>query len=242
MSRTYAGVNMPHILITGASRRLGLYLSQSFIKTGWQVTALTRKASPELSQIDSSNLTIIELDYGKPDLLIGACEELNHKVIDVIVHNASYFAPDKPDVTESLNQLHAMLQTHIELPFLLNNLLKDALIRSVNANIIHMTDIYVDNPNERFSNYCASKAGLENLSKSFAKNLAPQVRVNTIQPGALAFLPDHSDEAKVEVLEKSLLKIAAGFEPILKTIHSILDNPCITGTAIKVDGGRSICR
>ena len=233
---------MPHILITGASRRLGLYLSESFIKTGWQVTAITRNASPELNQIDSPNLTIMELDYRKPELLAGACQELNDKVIDVIVHNASYFEPDKSDVTESLNQLQAMLQTHIELPFLLNNLLKDALKRSANANIIHMTDIYVDNPNERFSNYCASKAGLENLSKSFAKIFAPDIRVNTIQPGALAFLPDHSDEAKAKVLEKSLLKIEAGFEPVLKTIHSILDNPFITGTAIKVDGGRSICR
>jgi dihydromonapterin reductase/dihydrofolate reductase len=158
------------------------------------------------------------------------------------VHNASFFEPDKTDTSESLEQLNAMLQTHVELPFQLNNRLAEVLKRSANANIIHMTDIYVDNPNEAFSNYCASKAGLENLSKSFAKKLAPHVRVNTIQPGALAFLPDHSDEAKTDVLEKSLLKIEAGFEPILKTIHSILDNPFITGTAIKVDGGRSICR
>jgi dihydromonapterin reductase/dihydrofolate reductase len=83
---------------------------------------------------------------------------------------------------------------------------------------------------------------LENLSKSFAKKLAPKVRVNTIQPGALAFLPEHSEDAKTVVLQNSLLKIEAGFDPILRAIHSIIDNPFITGTAIKVDGGRSICR
>jgi dihydromonapterin reductase/dihydrofolate reductase len=233
---------MPHIVITGASRRLGLFLSQAFIKQGWNVTALTRSTSDELSQVDSPNLNIIEVDYSDPEHLANACADIATNGLDVIVHNASYFAPDETGSAASLNQLKAMTRTHIELPLQLNSLLAEALAASDNGNIIHMTDIYVDNPNEEYANYCASKAGLENLSKSFAKKLAPKVRVNTIQPGALAFLPEHSEDAKTVVLQNSLLKIEAGFDPILRAIHSIIDNPFITGTAIKVDGGRSICR
>jgi dihydromonapterin reductase/dihydrofolate reductase len=83
---------------------------------------------------------------------------------------------------------------------------------------------------------------LINTHLESALKLAPEVRVNTIQPGALMFLPEHDDTAKGQVLEQSLLKIESGFRPVLQTIDFFIDNPFITGTAVKVDGGRAICR
>ncbi len=233
---------MPHLVITGASRRLGLYLTKAFLAKNWHVTAITRAPGEELMGINSSNLKILSVDYSKPVSLQKAVEQIEQSAVDLLFHNASYFAPDAQGFAENHDQLQQMLNTHIAMPNMLNLLLKDRLVRANNPNIIHMTDIYVDNPNPTFSNYCASKAGLENLSKSFAKTLAPNIRVNCIQPGALMFLPEHSEEAKKKVLSASLIPREAGFEPVLKTVLFLLDNPFITGTSIKVDGGRSICR
>ena len=233
---------MPHIVITGASRRLGLYLTEQFLQRQWQVTALTRTPSAELTALHAQRLKVITLDYQSTSSCQLAAEQLQHQTIDVLLHNASFFEPDADSWQESRRQLDTMLNTHILLPSLLNQLFKPSLSRSDNPNIIHMSDIYVDNPNAVFSNYCASKAGLENLSKSYAKKYAPNIRVNTIQPGALKFLPEHGEAAKQAVLAGSLLPREAGFEPIFKTILYLVDNTFITGTAIKVDGGRSICR
>jgi dihydromonapterin reductase/dihydrofolate reductase len=70
--------------------------------------------------------------------------------------------------------------------------------------------------------------------------LAPNVRVNSIQPGPLLFLPSHSEADKKKVLDNTLLPIEAGFAPIAKTIDYILNNHFVTGAHHKVDGGRSI--
>jgi dihydromonapterin reductase/dihydrofolate reductase len=233
---------MPHIVVTGASRRLGLFLCESFLDDGWHVSALTRASSEDLTHLTQERLSVYELNYNSITQLTDACLSISMNPVDAIVHNASFFQKDALSIEATTVQLSTMMQTHVSLPKILNELLCDALKQSKNANIIQMSDIYVDNPNESFSNYCASKAAVENLSKSLAKQLAPQIRVNCIQPGALAFLPEHSESAKKAVLEGSLLKIEAGFEPILKTIRYIIENPFMTGASLKLDGGRSLCR
>lgn len=227
------------ILITGGSRRLGLTLTEHFLSLGWQVFVLTRSASEELKQLEQTNLRILYADYSDLESVKQVCQPLIDEPLHAIVHNASIFLKDEE---VGLDGLDSLIHIHMKLPAFLNNLFTPALKSSGDALIVHMSDLYVDNPSERFSYYCASKAGLENLSKSYAKNLAPEVRVNTIQPGAVKFLPSHSEAAKKAVLDGSLIPIEAGFEPIVQTIDYFLNNPFVTGTSIKVDGGRSLCR
>ena len=231
---------MPHALITGGSRRLGLYLTEHLLADGWQVTVLTRSSSAELDRLRGERLNIVTLDYYQLDQIKTFCQQMAAQPLDLLIHNASLFVSDVD--TGSSEAFSQLFHIHMQLPALLNTELAAALARSDNGNIIHMTDIYAENPNSDYALYCATKAGLENLSKSFAKRLAPQVRVNTIQPGALKFLPDHSDASKKQVLKDSLLPHEAGFEPIFQTVQYLLANNFITGTAIKVDGGRSISR
>lgn len=233
---------MPHAVITGASRRLGLYLTEQLLKDQWQVTVLTRHTSRELASLDQKNLTIIETDYQPNDALHSALQPLLRSSIDLLFHNASKFEPDADSEIDSHQQLLELMNIHVALPAFLNRVLAPALKMSTNANVIAMTDIYVDNPAERFSNYCASKAALENLSRSFAKQWGDRVRVNTIQPGALKFLPEHSEYMKKAVLEKSLIQREAGFEPIYQALCYLVENRFITGTALRVDGGRWLAR
>lgn len=231
-----------HAVITGGSRRLGLYIVDKLLAGGWFVSVLTRYASKELSALSGEQLQILEVDYLDQASVTTACSTLAEKKIDLLFHNASYFEKNKKTPTDSLMQLEHMTGVHVALPALLNERLYPAMTESENANIIHMTDIYVNNPHPDYANYCATKAALENLSMSFAKRYAPEVRVNTIQPGALMFLPDHTESAKASVIKQSLIQTEAGFEPVWLALAALLENPFITGTAIKVDGGRSICR
>ncbi|WP_320822844.1 SDR family NAD(P)-dependent oxidoreductase [Reinekea sp.] len=231
---------MPHALITGGSRRLGLYLTEHLLAEGWHITVLSRSSSPELDRLSSDRLKLVTLDYYQLDEVKAFCQQCADQPLDLLIHNASLFVNDGN--TGSSELFSQLFHVHMQLPALLNTELAAALARSDNGNIIHMTDIYAENPNADYALYCATKAGLENLSKSFAKRLAPAVRVNSIQPGALKFLPDHSAASKVQVLKDSLLPHEAGFEPIFQTVQYLLANTFVTGTAIKVDGGRSISR
>jgi len=108
-----------------------------------------------------------------------------------------------------------------------------------NASIIGITDIYVEKPNQRFASYCAAKAGLQNLCLSYSQRLAPNVRVNIIQPGPIQFLPVHSEAYRHKVLSQSLLKRELGYGAILEGIDYLHNAKAVTGSMLKIDGGRA---
>jgi len=231
---------MSHIPITGGSRRLGLYLTEAFLNQGWDVSVITRKVSNQLAALKTKSLTLYQADYEDNAAIEKLCNEISTLPLDAVVHNASIFQADSAELQSDL--FEKMFTVQMKLPFQLNQLLSENLKRSTNANIIHISDIYADQPKPEYAMYSATKAGAENLMKSFACSLAPDIRVNAIAPGALEFLPEHSDDQQNAILEQSLLKEKAGFKPILSTINYIIENTFITGTTITVDGGRTLAR
>jgi dihydromonapterin reductase / dihydrofolate reductase len=162
--------------------------------------------------------------------------------LDLLLHNASIYEKDADHEQDANRFYDDLYQIHMKLPARLNQALTPLLFNSVlpHANVIHITDIYVDNPNADFALYCSTKAGSENLMKSYAKRLAPRVRVNAIQPGPVKFLPEHSASEQSQVLDQTLLAVEGGFEALEKAIYAILDNHYMTAAVVKVDGGRSL--
>jgi dihydromonapterin reductase/dihydrofolate reductase len=204
------------------------------------VTVLSRDKSAELAALSCDNLTIIEVDYCDEENVTEATRALQDQTIDLLLHNASLFDKDANHQSDALAFFDQLYQLHMRFPALLNQLCTEALKRSDNANIIHMTDIYAQTPHPDYALYCATKAGLESLTKSFAMTLAPEIRVNSIQPGPLMFLPSHSEADKKKVLANTLIPIEAGFSPIVSAIEYIMNNQFVTGASHQVDGGRSI--
>ncbi|MFC6670304.1 SDR family NAD(P)-dependent oxidoreductase [Marinobacterium aestuariivivens] len=234
---------MQTVLITGASRRLGLFLTRAFLDDGFRVIALTRSPGTELNALACDSLQIIETDYGCQASLQSAVEHIRQSSssLRLLVHNASLFEKDAVHADDLYRFYDALYAVHMKLPAFLNESLGDLLHCEEDPGcIVHMTDIYAENPNPAFGLYCSTKAGLENLNKTYAKKYAPGIRVNAIAPGPLMFLPDHSAEDKAAVFSETLIKVESGFHPILQGIRFILDNRFITGTTLKIDGGRSI--
>ncbi len=78
------------------------------------------------------------------------------------------------------------------------------------------------------------------MTQAFSKTLAPDVRVNAIQPGPILFLPEHDNEHKMQVLDETPLRVEGGLKPMIDTVRFLRDNPFLTGESIKVDGGRAL--
>jgi dihydromonapterin reductase/dihydrofolate reductase len=234
----------PVALITGAGRRLGLHMTQSLLENGWRVVVFTREYCGELAAIESTALTCIEVDVSDDDSVAQGIDyvKFEYDALDLIIHNASVYEADSSHDDNPMAFYDLLYQVHMKLPARLNNELGPLLAKSTrqHGNLIHITDIYVDNPNADYALYCSTKAGSENLMKSFAKRLAPKVRVNAIQPGPVKFLPEHSSEDQDNVLSETLLAVEGGFEALEKAIYAILDNHYMTGSVVRVDGGRSL--
>lgn len=239
-------MSKPVALITGAGRRLGLHMTRSFLNRGWRVIALTRSNLGELAQLQSSNLQVLTVNALSEKSVAGVIKDIKSKYehIDFVLHNASIYEKDEAHSDDMIGFYDSLYKIHMRFPAQLNHGLEQLLKNTVrdSANVIHVTDIYVANPNADYALYCSTKAGLENLMLSFAKRFAPRVRVNAIRPGPVKFLPEHSSEEQSKVLDETLLAVEGGFEALEKAIYSILDNEYVTASVVTVDGGRSVAK
>jgi len=92
--------------------------------------------------------------------------------------------------------------------------------------------------------YSVAKAGLVALTRALAQELAPQVRVNAVAPGAIIWPESgiwQDESQRREIIAHSLLERAGEPDDIARTVTFLMqDAPYITGQIIAVDGGRSV--
>ena len=126
------------------------------------------------------------------------------------------------------------------LPILLNHAL-EGMLRGhghAAADIIHFTDYVVEKGSDKHIAYAASKAALDNMTRSFARKLAPEVKVNAIAPSLILFNEGDDAEYRQQALNKSLMKTAPGEKEVIDLIDYLLTSCFVTGRSFAVDGGR----
>lgn len=228
-------------LVTGCGRRLGFYLCEQLVAAGWRVTGSYRSERPELARLRELGVELVQADFGCEEEVSRLIEVLaTHRDLALVIHNASAFEPQAADPAAQLAQFEQYYRVHMAAPFQLNRALAPQLACNDNASIIHITDIYIHAPPPHFASYVATKAGAHSLAMSFARELAPAVRVNTIEPGPILFLDEHDDAWRQQVLARTLLAREGGLEPIWQAVQLLMQNSYMTGASIKVDGGRAL--
>ena len=233
---------MKTVIITGASRRLGLFLTKSYFDRGWSVFAVTRKISKGLRALMRKGAQVLEIDGYSASNACAVSSRVKSEAerVDLLINNASLFIKDGESKADR-DAFNAFYETQVLFPYLLAEGLYGVMYSADNpSSIINITDIFSVNPDKDYLLYCSTKAGLSNLTLGLAKKYAGGIRVNEIAPGPIKFLPEHSNARKKKVLEQALIKREGGFLPILQTIDFIVDNDYLTAATINVDGGRSV--
>ncbi|MDL0431531.1 pteridine reductase [Marinobacter sp. TBZ242] len=241
----------PVVLITGAAHRLGAHTARHLHHRGWNLIIhyRSRKAQAnalceELNSIRHGSAVSLQADLAIP----GEAESLGAKAIaawgrlDGLVNNASVFYPN-PTVGAGADDWDIIMNTNLRAPFFLGQACLPAL-KQTHGAIINLVDIYSQRPLADHPLYCASKSGLASLTLSWAKDLAPEVRVNGVSPGAILW--PEGDAAVDESYQHSILTrtplARTGIpEDIAGAIAFLLcDAPFVTGQILSVDGGRSL--
>jgi len=160
--------------------------------------------------------------------------------LDCLVNNASTFYPTPIELID--NEFWTdLVGSNLKAPmFMVKAAAKH--LRETNGCIINIVDIYARTPLEDHPIYCSAKAGLEMLTKSLARDLAPEIRVNGVSPGAILWPEnDKGVERKEELLKKVPMGRMGAPEDIAKMVRFLIeDGTYITGQIIAVDGGRSV--
>lgn len=160
--------------------------------------------------------------------------------LDVLINNASSFFPTElGKVTES--DWNDLVNSNLKAPLFLAQAALPHL-RAARGTIINMIDIHARRPLRDHHVYGAAKAGLAMLTRSLARDLAPEIRVNGIAPGAILWPDDGmTDKVKQNIVAKIPLGRPGEPDDIATAILFLVqDAPYITGQILAVDGGRSI--
>lgn len=228
------------ILITGASQRIGLHCAERLLDSGQPVIISYRSERPGVGKLRERGAICLPADFASEAGILAFIDLLKQHTdrLRAIVHNASAWLNETPGhEAEAFQQLFSV---HMLAPYLINLHCADLLRRSQPADIVHISDDVARKGSANRIAYCASKAGLDSLTLSFAAQLAPQIKVNGIAPALIQFNEDDDDEYRSKTLAKSALGIEPGAEVIYQSLRYLLDNPYVTGTTLTVNGGRHL--
>ncbi len=228
------------ILITGASQRVGLHCAQRLLEDGQPVIISYRTLRPGVEQLRAAGAIALPADFASEAGIMAFLDQLKAHTdcLRAIVHNASEWLAEAPG--HEAEVFTRMFSIHMLAPYLINLHGAELLQRSPVADIVHISDDVTRKGSSNHTAYCASKAGLESLTLSFAARLAPSIKVNGIAPALLMFQPDDDAAYRATTLAKSALGIEPGAEVIYQSLRYLLDTPYVTGTTLTVNGGRHL--
>ena len=237
------------VLVTGAARRIGAAIVTRLHAEGARIAIHYRGSAAEAEAL-AAGLNASRADSAatfQADLLdVQALPLLVDSVVawggrlDALVNNASTFYPTPVgEITE--DHWQDLVGSNFKVPLFLSQAAAPHL-RKARGGIVNIVDIHGQRPLRDHPVYGPAKAALAMLTKSLAKDLAPDVRVNGVSPGAIMW-PETglSDNAQQAILEQVPLARAGKPEDIAGCVLYLLrDAPYVTGQIIAVDGGRSI--
>ncbi|MGH8171591.1 MAG: pteridine reductase, partial [Rhodanobacteraceae bacterium] len=196
----------------------------------------------ELEATRAGSTLALQVDLRDVETLAGLVASAGDRFgrLDALINNASAFYPT-PLATATPEQWDELFSANVRAPFFLAQAAAPRLAECSGA-IVNIADLYAEHPLPQHSIYCMSKAALAMMTKSLARDLGPDVRVNAIAPGAVLW-PD-SGKASAEreaIIERTPLKRMGTPEDVASTVLWLLrDATFVTGEMIRVDGGRHL--
>lgn len=237
------------VLVTGAARRIGAAIVTRLHAKGAAVAIHYRSSSRDaeklagrLNRARSDSAATFGADLLDMEQIAPLIEDVTdwRGRLDALVNNASTFYPTPVgNITE--DQWQDLMGSNLKAPLFLSQAAAPELAKR-NGAIVNIVDIHSQRPLRNHAVYGPAKAGLAMLTRSLAKDLAPQIRVNGVSPGAILWPEDGmSDAAQKSILRQVPLQRPGEPDDIAGCVSYLLcDAGYVTGQIIAVDGGRSV--
>ncbi len=237
------------VLVTGAARRIGAAIVTRLHENGARVAIHYRRSAADADQLAASlnalrsdSAMSVQADLLDTQSLPGLIEAIADwgGRLDALVNNASSFYPT-PIGSISEENWDDLIGSNLKAPLFLSQAATPELRKSAGC-IVNIVDIHAVRPLKNHPVYGPAKAGLAMLTRSLAKDLAPDIRVNGVSPGAILW-PENgmTDSVQQAILQQVPLQRAGEPSDIATCVLFLIrDASYITGQIIAVDGGRSV--
>ena len=237
------------VLVTGAAKRVGSAIAGELHRAGANVVIHYRTAQTAAATLAGqfnaqrpNSAICLHADLLDIDALSSLVEKTvaHFGRLDALVNNASsFFATPLGKISAA--DWDDLLGSNLKAPLFLTQAAAPHL-RATHGAVVNITDIHAERPLAGYPLYCAAKAGLLGLTRALAIELAPQVRVNAVAPGAILWPDDGAFDPPVReaIVAHTLLKRTGAPQDIARVVRFLLDDAAyVTGQVINVDGGRS---
>lgn len=239
------------VLVTGAGRRIGAAIARTLHGAGMKVVLHCHRSRAEADALARSlegarpgSAVVVQADLGDPTGLpwLAEASAAAFGRLDALVNNASTFhATPMGEITPS--DWENLIGSNLRAPLFLAQALAPRL-RQVRGAIVNIIDIHAERPLAGYPVYSIAKAGLAGLTRSLALELAPEVRVNGVSPGAILW-PESGqhfpDAERQRITGQTPLGRTGSPEDVAGAVkYLLLDAPFVTGQILAVDGGRSL--
>ena len=238
------------VLITGGAKRVGaaicrrLHLAGASLMLHYRASAgEARLLQSELNGARADSVALIQADLLDLKALPSLVEQTVQRFgrLDALVNNASsFYASPVGEITAAAWE--DLMGTNLRAPLFLAQAAAPAL-RKAQGAIVNIADIHAERPLKNYVIYSVAKSGVVALTRSLARELAPEVRVNAVAPGPILWPDDDAfDEvSRQRIISHTLLKREGTPDDIAKAVHFLLaDATYVTGETINVDGGRNV--
>jgi pteridine reductase len=240
--------NNKTVVITGASSGFGESAVKAFADQGYRVWGTMRDtggrnaAKVAALEAHSPAISVQEMDVADDDSVAAGFARITRDgPVDILINNALTFYPT-PVGQITLEHWRDLIGSNLQAPLFLSQAAAPELKRR-HGLMINIVDIHGVRPLRDYPTYSIAKAGLIMLTKSMARELAPEVRVNGIAPGPVMWPEDGLIDAAAQqkILSRTPLKRAGSPEDIARAaLFFAMDAPYVTGHIMPVDGGRSV--
>lgn len=232
-------------LVTGAGKRLGRAVALRLAGEGVDVAVHHRGSDKESHEVVGEieklgqRAIAMQAELTSVEEIRALVQNVAHEFgrIDVLVNSAASFLPSSViSTTEEI--WDASLDTNVKGPFFLAQAAAPWLRRS-NGTIVNFADTGGILGWPGYIAHSVSKAGMIMLTKTLAKALAPEVRVNAIAPGTIT-MPGDPPEWEQEFVKLAMLKKAGTPEDIAEAVSYLVNAKFMTGHVLVLDGGRTL--
>ena len=232
-------------LVTGGAVRVGKAITLGLARAGANVVINYSRDSAQAVQTareaESHGVSAMIVraniaDWEQVKSMFDAIHE-SGRTIDVLVNNASLWK-QTPFPTDSIEDWHTVTGILINGAFYVSNLAARDMLEKKAGAIVNIVDISITEAWPKFAAHVVGKSALMAMTRQFALDLAPYVRVNAVCPGPVLPPPDYSPEKVAKTAAKTLLGRWGTPEDISKAVNFMIESDYINAESVTVDGGQ----
>lgn len=235
------------VWVTGSAKRLGKAIALHLARKGAHIAVHCNRSREEAEAVADEiraldrRAIVVQGNHARRQDVERMVAEIDSEFGELfaLVNSAATY-PEKPFDQTTDADFDAVIDANLRGPFLCTQLALPLLRKSSLAHVVMLGDARVWRPYKGYAAYWCAKGGLETLAKALSAELAPDILVNTVHPGAMIPPPGNSEEKNKAVVSRNMIKRWGKPEDIAHAVTFLLQSDYITGAEIPVDGGRNL--